>query len=218
MCTSREKGIIFLILGPVLAGVLPEVVGKFFQLRDLEILLISIRLPIVIFTTLVGLLYLYFCSAWLDDYKDRNRSDRKKRQRVIQKAARMERMYNLKKREVEGRVHRLLDDVGCAYWGGFMRCFGKKYGFRRADTYWEVYGNRKNFKRDGGPHDYFRVELMQDEDERFFFEVSSHEDYVRTADTSATELKWALHKAVFDFKERIRLEKKESGESTFKWD
>lgn len=218
MCTNREKGIILLILGPVLVGILPEIAGNVFKLKEIETLLIAYRLPILIVTTFLGLLYLYFCSAWLDDFKEKNRSDLKKQHRVIQKARRRERLYNLKKREIEGRVQRLLNDVGCAYWGGFLRCFGRKYGFRRGDTWWEVYGKRKNIKREGEMHDFFRVELMQDEDDRFFFEVSSHADRIRTADTSSTELKWALHKAVFDFKERIRLQKKGSSESAFKWD
>ncbi len=219
MSTNREKGIILLILGPVLAAILPEIIGKVFQLNEVAALLISIRLPIIIFTTLFGLFYLYFCSAWLDDFKEKNRADMKKQKRILEKGRRRERHFNSKMRELEGRVHRLLDDVGCAYWGGFFRYFGKKYGYRRSDTWWEVYGSKKNFKRDGEPHDYFKVELMQDEDERYYFEVSSHTgDRVRTADTSTFELKWALHKAVFDFKERIRIEKKEAREEAFRWD
>ncbi|MBN2089119.1 hypothetical protein JW964_05885 [candidate division KSB1 bacterium] len=218
MCTNREKGIILLILGPILASILPEILGNVFQLRGLETWLISIRLPFIIITTLLGLFYLYFCSAWLDDFKEKNRSDIKKQKRSMEKNRQRERKFNSKMREVEGRVHRLLDDVGCAYWGGFFRCFGRKYSYRHSDTWWEVSGSRKNFKRDGEAHDFFRVELMQDEDERFFFEVSSHTDRVRTADTSSFELKWALHKAVFDFKERIRIEKKEAREEAFKWE
>lgn len=218
MCTNREKGIILLVLGPLLASVLPEIIGKVFQLHSLATALISIRLPFIIITTLLGVLYIYFCSAWLDDFKEKNRSDIRKQRRSLEKARERERQFNSKIHELESRVHRLLDDVGCAYWGGFFRCFGRKYGYRHGDSWWEIYGNRKNFKRDGEPHDYFRVELMQDEDGRFFFEVSSHADCVRTADISSFELKWALHKAVFDFKERIRIEKKEEREDAFKWD